>query len=379
MRNSLLKLLWNLKIVFGKKGFYSYPTDRQKELYQQANEGDVFFCIMPKTYSQLNEIREGHRHRPYLILKKEKNYFYGVPATSNPLTKYSYYQKFAYFDENDTSQKEGMFNLKSVEKVPLCCIQIPHRTISKRALSRIIKRLWIGSQLNGSKLYKGFQKPGYEPYDLIEVNKNWYMITKVSKDYIEGIHASKIRPKSKKAGFVVQGLSYRVQLNPKPLKKFLVQDYPVLGFFTLSQISQIEGMFREEERVHQEEPKKNCAQSKIFFEKPIGTVIEDRITNNQYIYLYSKRKKHKKQKIMYPYYVENEEMILKYKPSAHKILNPNIMGQLDYNEILEILSEFEDDNMDEIKQRLMDDFNNQANKVASVPENRYSFQLSLSI
>ena len=81
MENILLKLLWNLKIIFGKKGCSSYLTDKQKQLYQQANVGDVFFCIMPKTSGQLNKIKEGHRHRPYLVLKKEKNYFWGVPWT----------------------------------------------------------------------------------------------------------------------------------------------------------------------------------------------------------------------------------------------------------------------------------------------------------
>lgn len=51
--------------------------DEQYELFQTIQPGYLVFCRMPVCEDNLVDINHPHRIRPYLIIKKDKDYLYG--------------------------------------------------------------------------------------------------------------------------------------------------------------------------------------------------------------------------------------------------------------------------------------------------------------
>ena len=63
---------------------------KQKEIFEKVQSGDMIWDQMPLNKKELSEIEENHRIRPYLIVKKEKNFLFCYQSSSKSRKQYTY-------------------------------------------------------------------------------------------------------------------------------------------------------------------------------------------------------------------------------------------------------------------------------------------------
>lgn len=78
-------------------------SEEQSILFNYLKEADVVFCHMPLKASTLYDIPEGHRTRPYVIVRKDDNCLYGYPASTKKTKGLISRTRFdvLHYEEND--------------------------------------------------------------------------------------------------------------------------------------------------------------------------------------------------------------------------------------------------------------------------------------
>lgn len=93
--------------IVKKRKFGSLYTEDQLHLFNFLKEGDIVFSHMPLGYGKMYDIPEGHKSRPYLIVKKTKNHIYAHQSSSSKRKSLSSIKRF---DILSSDPKEG-FNI----------------------------------------------------------------------------------------------------------------------------------------------------------------------------------------------------------------------------------------------------------------------------
>ena len=76
----------------------------QKDIFNQIQPGTVIYCDMPLNQDRLMHIPEGHRTRPYVIVKKGEKNVYGYACATHLRSSLTYDQLFKL--ENFAYQKD---------------------------------------------------------------------------------------------------------------------------------------------------------------------------------------------------------------------------------------------------------------------------------
>ena len=76
----------------------------QKDIFEQTKPGTVLYCDMPLKQEKLFRVPQGHRTRPYVIVKKGEKNVYGYACATHPHSSLKYDQLFKL--ENFAYQKD---------------------------------------------------------------------------------------------------------------------------------------------------------------------------------------------------------------------------------------------------------------------------------
>lgn len=119
---------WKKKIfrLLQGKPFY---TNRQEDLLDQLQSGDIVFSRMPLSAWDLYDIPEGHRNRPYVVLEKDESGLWGLACTSQaPKSRYraqyynlpqERYQTFEFYGKERVNIKDSYVKLTEPIFVPI--------------------------------------------------------------------------------------------------------------------------------------------------------------------------------------------------------------------------------------------------------------------
>lgn len=82
-KGSIRQLVQRLKTVWLLKcsRFHRRQTKESQRVLNRCACGDVVYCEMPLKDWELSGVREGHRCRPYLVLKVNRRGIIGIPAS----------------------------------------------------------------------------------------------------------------------------------------------------------------------------------------------------------------------------------------------------------------------------------------------------------
>lgn len=64
-------MIKKIKQIYNNLIEKSKTRQKQKEIFKNAQNGDMLWCNMPLTRKELKWVEESHRTRPYLIVKIE--------------------------------------------------------------------------------------------------------------------------------------------------------------------------------------------------------------------------------------------------------------------------------------------------------------------
>ena len=146
----------------------------RKEIFKNIQIGEMVWAKMPLKNKEIKRIEESHRIRPYLVVKKEKNFFLGYQSSSKKREKYNNYQEYCLKKLKYKSKKDSWIDLTNIKKIPLNNIISKYIKLSEIDLKRIEKRIHIEENRENHKVLK-FNKAIYiEAGDVIVYNEKLY-------------------------------------------------------------------------------------------------------------------------------------------------------------------------------------------------------------
>lgn len=90
---------------------------KQKEIFENIQVGEMIWAQMPLNKKELSEIEESHRIRPYLIVKKEKNFLFCYQSSSKSRKQYNNYEEYCLNKLKYKNKKDSWLDLKSIKRI----------------------------------------------------------------------------------------------------------------------------------------------------------------------------------------------------------------------------------------------------------------------
>ncbi len=182
---------------------------RQKDIFEKVQVGDMLWCKMPLSKKELSEIETSHRVRPYLIVKKEKNFLLCYQSTSKNRENLNNYERYCIKAGKYKNKKDSWIDLTNIEKIRIKDIQLEFIKLNQIDIKKIEKRITIGQNKGNSQLIR-FNEPIYiEEGDLILRNQISYYV--YAEDNVN-IYCFKIqkrkRENQKLEKIIINGKSY---------------------------------------------------------------------------------------------------------------------------------------------------------------------------
>lgn len=305
----------NKEMSSGRKDLVSLvPSLRgvdSEALFRSVKPGDIIDAVMPMTPEKLSSIPENHRHRPYIVVKKENNILFAYTGTSNP-ENVDHQLSFYLSTEDYNVWKDGYIELLHnyiIEKDYL---------ITKLDSLRNRDMFAVNAILDQEKLSPN-NHPRFEisvrikAGDVIRKENRLYYIHAVKSGKAEAYELTD----SKKSRIKAEWNGKTYSLMPDVLQRF---DHPEMfdpeGHLT----NKVESMIRryQSEKERREKQQKTTDEKNPFmedhaFDHPVGTIFRD--AENVFIYLFTSGGKH----YGIPYHKMKEEVIqLRRLPALKK-------------------------------------------------------------
>lgn len=149
---------------------------KQKEIFAKTQVGDMLWCSMPLPKEELKKIEIEHRIRPYLVVKKEKNYLLCYQSSSKDRKQMNNYEKYCVKSGKYRNKKTSWLDLSSVKKIEMKNIQLEFIKLNQIDIKKIEKRIGIGQNRGNTKLIR-FNEPIYiEEGDVVAKEEKLYYV-----------------------------------------------------------------------------------------------------------------------------------------------------------------------------------------------------------
>lgn len=206
-------------------------TEEQKEIFENAKVGDVIFCEMPMSDSNLYDVKPGHEQRPYIIVEKRDNYLMGYPSSHvrpKCLTNYKYFGIYKSINEDCyirgrklDSWTNSYYNLSKVKHIEIRNIGWFFQRPNDSDLDRLEKVLTIRKN-NDLRAMRMNRKFNLDKGDIVADGDNVFYIYSSFKDdvYAHSLYPDKSRNTDYRKKVYAYNKSYYVdisdftQLNP---------------------------------------------------------------------------------------------------------------------------------------------------------------------
>lgn len=171
---------------------------RQRDIFEKVQVGDMLWCNMPLSKRKLKEIESSHRVRPYLIVKKEENFLLCYQSTSKNRENMNNYEKYCIKAGKYKNKKDSWIDLTNIKKIRIKDIQLEFIKLNQIDIKKIEKRIAIGQNKGNSQLIR-FNEPIYiEEGDVILKDQKSYYIYSVDNVNIYCFRIQKRNGKNQK-------------------------------------------------------------------------------------------------------------------------------------------------------------------------------------
>lgn len=149
---------------------------KQKEIFEKIQIGDMLWCSMPLDRKKLEQIASNHRIRPYLVVKKERKFLLCYQSSSKNKENINNYEKYSINSGKYRNKKTSFIDLRDVKRVKIKNIQLEFVKLNQIDIKKIEKRICIGKNRGNHKLIR-FNEPIYiEEGDVIKKDEKLYYV-----------------------------------------------------------------------------------------------------------------------------------------------------------------------------------------------------------
>lgn len=149
---------------------------KQRKIFARTQVGDMLWCKMPLSKKELEEIDINHRIRPYLIVKKEKNFLLCYQSSSKNREEMNNYEKYCVNSRKYRNKKTSWIDLTGIRKIKIKNIQLEFIKLNQIDIKKIEKRICVGQNRGNTQLIR-FNEPIYvEEGDVIDKDGKLYYV-----------------------------------------------------------------------------------------------------------------------------------------------------------------------------------------------------------
>ena len=271
--------------------------DEQYELFQTIQPGYLVFCRMPVCEDNLVDINHPHRIRPFLIIKKDKDYLYGYAgSTKKKNPKIQYTLKDGHKDKKTGAFSDSYLYLNNVYRIPIQNIKGILKQVSSKDLIQIQRKIQLlkNSDVHHIDLFENIEFT-FEIGDIVEYNTSLYFLSKIQGDKIYGYVCSNTNGDIELKGlnlFINTDIERKIEPNPHSLK--YIFNTNVNRYVNKQLKKENKEVLKLKEDVY---VSRNVQYYNYY---PLGTILRDINTDEEIVYLFNYRKR--------PYCAKLEEM-----------------------------------------------------------------------
>lgn len=262
--------------------------DEQYKLFQTIQPGYLVFCRMPVCEDNLVDINHPHRIRPYLIIKKDKDYLYGYAgSTKKKNPKIQYTLQDGHKDKETGAFSDSYLYLNNVYRIPIQNIKGILKQVSSKDLIQIQRKIQLlkNSDVHHIVLFENIEFT-FEIGDIVEYNASLYFLSKIQGDKIYGYVCSNTNGDIELKGlnlFINTDIERKIEPNPHSLK--YIFNTNVNRYVN----KQLKKENKEVLKLNEDIYVSRNVQYYNYY--PLGTILRDIYTNEEIVYLFNYRKR----------------------------------------------------------------------------------------
>ena len=262
--------------------------DEQYKLFQTIQPGYLVFCRMPVCEDNLVDINHPHRIRPYLIIKKDKDYLYGYAgSTKKKNPKIQYTLQDGHKDKETGAFSDSYLYLNNVYRIPIQNIKGILKQVSSKDLIQIQRKIQLlkNSDVHHIVLFENIEFT-FEIGDIVEYNTSLYFLSKIQGDKIYGYVCSNTNGDIELKGlnlFINTDIERKIEPNPHSLK--YIFNTNVNRYVNKQLKKENKEVLKLKEDVY---VSRNVQYYNYY---PLGTILRDIYTNEEIVYLFNYRKR----------------------------------------------------------------------------------------
>ena len=271
--------------------------NEQLELFNNIKPGYLVFCRMPVCEDNLVDVKKTHRIRPYLIIKKDKDYLYGYAgSTKKKNSKIQYTLKDGHKDKKTDTFTDSYLYLNNLYQIPIQNIKSILKEVSRKDLIQIQRKILMLKN-SGVQHIEGFENIAFEfeVGDIVTYNTLLYFVSKIQDNTIFGYVCSNTNGDIELKNinlFLRTDREIRIKPDPKDLKYLADRNLNLYVNKHLKKENKEVLKLKEDIYIS-----KNVQYYKYY---PLGTILKDMNTDEEIVYLFNYRKR--------PYCAKLEEM-----------------------------------------------------------------------
>lgn len=271
--------------------------DEQYKLFQTIQPGYLVFCRMPVCEDNLVDINHPHRIRPFLIIKKGKDYLYGYAgSTKKKNPKIQYTLKDGHKDKETGAFSDSYLYLSNVYRIPIQNIKGILKQVSSKDLIQIQRKIQLlkNSDVHHIVLFENIDFE-FEVGDIVTYNTSLYFVSKVEDNKIFGYVCSNTNGDIELKHlnlFINTDIERKIEPNPHSLK--YIFNTNVNRYVNKQLKKENKEVLKLKEDVY---VSRNVQYYNYY---PLGTILRDINTDEEIVYLFNYRKR--------PYCARLEEM-----------------------------------------------------------------------
>lgn len=271
--------------------------DEQLNLFKTIQPGYLVFCRMPVCEDNLVDVQKAHRIRPYLIIKKDKDYLYGYAgSTKKKNPKIQYTLKDGYKDRKTGTFTDSYLYLNNLYRIPIQNIKGILKQVSSKDLIQIQRKIQLlkNSGVHHIEFIENIDFI-FEIGDVVEYHTSLYFLSKIQDNKTYGYVCSNTNGDIELKNmdlFLNTKMERKIKPDPKDLK-----------YLSNIHINHYVNKQLKKENKEVLELKEDLYVSKnvqYYNYYPIGTILKDINTDEEIVYLFNYQKR--------PYCAKMEEM-----------------------------------------------------------------------
>lgn len=172
----------NLRLRISGKPLY---TRKQYDIFSKLKPGDLILGKMPMSDSELYDVPDGHRHRPYLVIKKEDN---KVMCLQGSHRQYSDDRETFKTNIANFGQYNGdtFFGITEKYDIPIENINKNIGSLTDKQLKALQRMLMLNETDTKAAIHFDNVTNVFKFGDIVDNNKALYLITNDKNDALKG-------------------------------------------------------------------------------------------------------------------------------------------------------------------------------------------------